>query len=101
MHREVSRVSTKAGVKGAKPASGAPAQGLVFNTDLGQHILKNPLVITSMLEKAGLKATDTVLEVSFTNVQKAFKLFLFILFDLSLKSSVGMNLKIDSSHLFF
>lgn len=69
VHREVSRVSTKAGVKGAKPASGAPAQGLVFNTDLGQHILKNPLVITSMLEKAGLKATDTVLEVSFTVLQ--------------------------------
>ena len=64
VHKEVSRVCTKPGVKGAKPASGTLAQGLVFNTDLGQHILKNPLVITSMLEKAGLKSTDTVLEVS-------------------------------------
>ncbi|XP_063841285.1 probable dimethyladenosine transferase isoform X1 [Scylla paramamosain] len=63
VHREVSRVSTKAGVKGAKPAGATVAQGLVFNTDLGQHILKNPLVITAMLEKAGLKSTDTVLEV--------------------------------------
>ncbi|KAG7156327.1 dimethyladenosine transferase-like [Homarus americanus] len=63
VHKEVSRVSMKAGIKGAKPASSAPAQGLVFNTDLGQHILKNPLIITSMVEKAGLKTTDTVLEV--------------------------------------
>lgn len=62
-HKEVSRVCTKAGVKGAKPASSIPSQGLVFNTDIGQHILRNPLVITSMVEKAGLKATDVVLEV--------------------------------------
>ena len=27
-------------------------QGLVFNTGLGQHILKNPLVVHSMIEKA-------------------------------------------------
>lgn len=26
-------------------------QGLVFNTGLGQHILKNPLVVQSMIEK--------------------------------------------------
>lgn len=26
-------------------------QGIVFNTDLGQHILKNPLVVQSMIEK--------------------------------------------------
>ncbi|XP_047491518.1 probable dimethyladenosine transferase [Penaeus chinensis] len=63
VHKEVSKVSTKAGVKGAKPASKATAQGLVFNTDLGQHILKNPLIINSMVEKAALKSTDVVLEV--------------------------------------
>lgn len=62
VHKEVSKVSTKAGVKGAKPSNGA-MQGLVFNTDLGQHILKNPLIITSMVEKAAVKTTDTVLEV--------------------------------------
>ncbi|XP_076033168.1 dimethyladenosine transferase-like [Oratosquilla oratoria] len=62
VHKEVSKVvTTKAGIKGAKPAT--PQQGLVFNTDLGQHILKNPLVITSMVEKAGLKSTDVILEV--------------------------------------
>ncbi|XP_039492538.1 probable dimethyladenosine transferase [Drosophila santomea] len=38
-------------------------QGIVFNKDFGQHILKNPLVITSMLEKAALRATDVVLEI--------------------------------------
>ncbi|XP_073819521.1 probable dimethyladenosine transferase [Musca autumnalis] len=38
-------------------------QGIVFNKDFGQHILKNPLVITSMLEKAALRPTDIVLEI--------------------------------------
>ncbi|CAI2183126.1 18714_t:CDS:2 [Funneliformis geosporum] len=35
----------------------------LFNKDLGQHILKNPLVAQGIIEKAGLKSTDTVLEV--------------------------------------
>lgn len=38
-------------------------QGIVFNKDFGQHILKNPLVITTMLEKAALRNTDVVLEI--------------------------------------
>ena len=38
-------------------------QGLVFKTDLGQHILKNPLVIDNMIEKSGIKSSDVVLEV--------------------------------------
>lgn len=38
-------------------------QGIRFNTSLGQHILKNPLVINSMIEKAALRSTDVVLEV--------------------------------------
>ncbi|GFR18658.1 hypothetical protein TNCT_478041 [Trichonephila clavata] len=37
--------------------------GIRFNTTLGQHVLKNPLVINSMLEKAALRSTDVVLEV--------------------------------------
>lgn len=37
--------------------------GIVFNKDFGQHILKNPLVIQSMLEKAALRNTDIVLEI--------------------------------------
>lgn len=30
-------------------------QAITFNKDLGQHILKNPLVITSMIEKVQKK----------------------------------------------
>lgn len=33
------------------------------NTSLGQHFLKNPAVITSIVDKAGIKSTDTVLEI--------------------------------------
>lgn len=40
-----------------------PLLGIVFNKDFGQHILKNPLIITSMLEKSALRNTDTVLEI--------------------------------------
>lgn len=34
-----------------------------FNTNLGQHILKNPLVAQGIVDKAGIKPSDTVLEV--------------------------------------
>eukprot|EP00577_Skeletonema_sp_RCC1716_P016920 CAMPEP_0113414012 /NCGR_PEP_ID=MMETSP0013_2-20120614/23773_1 /TAXON_ID=2843 ORGANISM="Skeletonema costatum, Strain 1716" /NCGR_SAMPLE_ID=MMETSP0013_2 /ASSEMBLY_ACC=CAM_ASM_000158 /LENGTH=341 /DNA_ID=CAMNT_0000300807 /DNA_START=64 /DNA_END=1092 /DNA_ORIENTATION=+ /assembly_acc=CAM_ASM_000158 len=33
------------------------------NTSLGQHFLKNPAVVTAIVAKAGLKPTDTVLEI--------------------------------------
>ena len=36
---------------------------MVFNHSLGQHILKNPLVIKSIIEKSAIRASDTVLEV--------------------------------------
>lgn len=38
-------------------------QGIHFEKDKGQHILKNPQIVTNMVEKAGLKPTDVVLEV--------------------------------------
>jgi len=39
-------------------------QGFVFNTaGLGQHILKNPLIVNSIVEKANIKPSDTVLEI--------------------------------------
>lgn len=38
-------------------------QGVVFNTQVGQHILKNPLVVKTMVEKAALRSTDTILEI--------------------------------------
>lgn len=37
----------------------------LFNKDLGQHILKNPLVAKGIVDKANLKATDTVLEIGY------------------------------------
>ncbi|XP_018614960.1 dimethyladenosine transferase [Scleropages formosus] len=39
------------------------SQGIMFNTGVGQHILKNPLVVNSIIEKAALRPTDVVLEV--------------------------------------
>ncbi|KAJ2993189.1 Dimethyladenosine transferase [Globomyces sp. JEL0801] len=39
------------------------AAGPLFDKNLGQHILKNPLVVNSIIEKANLKSTDTVLEI--------------------------------------
>jgi len=39
------------------------ADGIQFRTDLGQHILKNPLIVNAIIEKAAIKGTDTVLEV--------------------------------------
>ncbi|XP_077571260.1 dimethyladenosine transferase-like [Stigmatopora nigra] len=38
-------------------------QGIMFNKGIGQHILKNPLVVNSIIEKAALRPTDVVLEV--------------------------------------
>jgi len=37
--------------------------GILFNTDKGQHILKNPLVIQSIIEKSAIRPTDIVLEI--------------------------------------
>jgi len=39
------------------------AEGIQFKTDLGQHILKNPLIVNAIIDKAAIKSTDTVLEV--------------------------------------
>ncbi|KAJ3176467.1 dimethyladenosine transferase [Irineochytrium annulatum] len=44
-------------------AAGGSVSGPLFNKDLGQHILKNPLVVNSIVDKAALKPTDAVLEV--------------------------------------
>ena len=37
--------------------------GIEFHKSKGQHILKNPLVVQSSVEKSGIKATDIVLEI--------------------------------------
>jgi 18S rRNA (adenine1779-N6/adenine1780-N6)-dimethyltransferase len=33
--------------------------GIEFNTNYGQHILKNPAIINSIVEKAAIKPSDT------------------------------------------
>lgn len=38
-------------------------QGILFNKDFGQHILKNPLISRTMIEKAALRPTDVVVEI--------------------------------------
>jgi 18S rRNA (adenine1779-N6/adenine1780-N6)-dimethyltransferase len=43
--------------------SDGTASGMVFNKGHGQHILKNPLVIAAIVEKAAIKSTDIVLEI--------------------------------------
>lgn len=49
-----------AGDEAARTRSG---QGFTFSHALGQHILKNPLVVKSIVEKANIKPSDVVLEI--------------------------------------
>lgn len=37
--------------------------GIEFHKSKGQHILKNPNVVKAIVDKAGIKSTDTVLEI--------------------------------------
>ncbi|XP_053557298.1 probable dimethyladenosine transferase isoform X1 [Bombina bombina] len=39
------------------------SQGVMFNTGIGQHILKNPLIVNSIIDKAAIRPTDVILEV--------------------------------------
>jgi 18S rRNA (adenine1779-N6/adenine1780-N6)-dimethyltransferase len=38
-------------------------QGFTFNHSLGQHILKNPLIVNTIVEKSAIAPGDTVLEI--------------------------------------
>ncbi|GMH39959.1 hypothetical protein BSKO_07863 [Bryopsis sp. KO-2023] len=42
---------------------GSTSNGLEFRKSRGQHILKNPMIIQSIVDKAGVKNTDVVLEI--------------------------------------
>ena len=50
-----------AGLALAEPAG--CCAGLEFLKSKGQHILKNPQILQSIVDKAGLKSTDVVLEI--------------------------------------
>lgn len=47
----------------SKPSSGASNAIFKMNTDIGQHVLKNPGVAQAIVDKADLKQSDIVLEV--------------------------------------
>ncbi|KAF6255703.1 S-adenosyl-L-methionine-dependent methyltransferase [Scenedesmus sp. NREL 46B-D3] len=49
--------------KKAAKQKNAGVGGLEFHKSKGQHILKNPLVVQSIVDKAGIKSTDVVLEI--------------------------------------
>ncbi|ROW03154.1 hypothetical protein VPNG_08165 [Cytospora leucostoma] len=48
---------------GAAAAAGGKNNVFKFNTNVGQHILKNPGIADAIVQKANLKPTDTVLEI--------------------------------------
>jgi len=49
--------------KGKGEGGAKNTQAMQFNHSLGQHILKNPLVVAALVEKSALRNTDTVLEI--------------------------------------
>lgn len=68
--RKAVNISSAAGAGSSKPyqrkatPSAAAGSNLISaNTSIGQHFLKNPAVITAIIQKAGIKATDVVLEI--------------------------------------
>ncbi|CAG5111628.1 Oidioi.mRNA.OKI2018_I69.chr2.g5914.t1.cds [Oikopleura dioica] len=63
VRRQAAKSSGKTS-KDSKTVAPGASQGLVFNTSgYGQHILKNPQVVQSMVEKAGVLPSDTILEI--------------------------------------
>ena len=56
-------------IRKEKPSSrGAPSSnhyqgGISFHKSKGQHILKNPLLVDSIVQKSGIQSTDVVLEI--------------------------------------
>ncbi|KAL0461898.1 UNVERIFIED_CONTAM: Ribosomal RNA small subunit methyltransferase [Sesamum latifolium] len=49
---------------GATAASNPHFQGgIPFHKSKGQHILKNPLLVDSIIQKSGIKSTDVILEI--------------------------------------
>ncbi|KAG7719858.1 hypothetical protein KL949_001437 [Ogataea haglerorum] len=45
------------------PAGDQMNKGFKFNTELGQHILKNPLIAQGIVDKAEIRPSDVVLEI--------------------------------------
>jgi len=61
-HSSSSSSSSSSGSNAANGLANRPL-GPVLNKDFGQHILKNPLVVTGIVQKAELRPSDVVLEI--------------------------------------
>lgn len=55
------RIAKRARSGGSRSTQGH--RGVEFRKVHGQHILRNPMIVTSIIERSGVKRTDTVLEV--------------------------------------
>ncbi|KAL5260692.1 hypothetical protein ACHWQZ_G010744 [Mnemiopsis leidyi] len=49
--------------KGQSSTQQAVRQSITFNKDFGQHILRNPMVVQSIVDKAAIKSSDVVMEI--------------------------------------
>lgn len=58
----IAKKAVQKGTAGGE-ASRKGVHTIEFHKSKGQHILKNPLVVDSIVEKAGVKSTDVVLEI--------------------------------------
>ena len=58
---EAASSSSSGGGGGGGPSSGRTL--LTANTSIGQHFLKNPAVVQSIIDKSELRPTDIILEV--------------------------------------
>jgi 18S rRNA (adenine1779-N6/adenine1780-N6)-dimethyltransferase len=56
-------MAKKLKLKGGGSSGSRPTVGLLADKSKGQHFLKNPLVVNSIVDKAAIRTTDTVLEI--------------------------------------
>jgi len=63
-HRSNGALKSPYSSPAAAPKTSKPAHSIFkMNTDIGQHVLKNPGIADAIVQKADLKQSDTVLEV--------------------------------------
>ena len=62
-YNAASSLFAKSAAGGHDQSQSSGANLITPNTTLGQHFLKNPAVVTSIVEKASIKPTDVVLEI--------------------------------------
>lgn len=60
---KISKRKRESRISGSSSRDALGHRGFDFKKTQGQHILKNPLVVSAIVTKAGVKSTDTVLEV--------------------------------------